>query len=231
MPKDSPQVLIMGCFHQAQDPPGPPYLPIPSCFWNSYRKFFAQLLLRIIEEHEIQLIGEEACAGASTSAAKLAEANSIPYKNLDIPPAVQSQIRLRPREGQDVTHGWVVYEGKDKYRLAWDTVREFHMFETFLDFRTGLNRSLLICGIAHQKGLSELLRSRGHEVLLYVFDLGPEGETIIIEPAEEGGFNVHLPEIPEVCTFGETLDEARGMALDAIRCYRESVAQTDQYVK
>jgi predicted RNase H-like HicB family nuclease len=104
------------------------------------------------------------------------------------------------------------------------------MFEAFLDFRTGLSPSLLICGIAHQEGLSELLQYRGHEVLLYVFDLAPDGEMIIIEPEKGGGFNVRLPEIPEICTFGETIDEAREMAHDAIRCYQESVARTGLHV-
>lgn len=39
---------------------------------------------------------------------------------------------------------------------------------------------------------------------------------------EEGGYNVVVPAIPEICTFGETLAEARAMAEDAIRCYIES---------
>jgi len=43
--------------------------------------------------------------------------------------------------------------------------------------------------------------------------------TVIFEPAEEGGYNVVVPAIPEICTFGESLEEAREMAIDAIRCY------------
>ena len=31
-----------------------------------------------------------------------------------------------------------------------------------------------------------------------------------------------VPAIPEICTFGGTLEEARAMARDAIRCYIES---------
>lgn len=46
--------------------------------------------------------------------------------------------------------------------------------------------------------------------------------TVIFEPAEEGGYNVVVPAIPEICTFGESLEEAREMAIDAIRCYLES---------
>ena len=49
--------------------------------------------------------------------------------------------------------------------------------------------------------------------------------TVIFEPVKEGGYNVVVPAIPEVCTFGETLEEAREMAEDAIRCYLESAIQ------
>ena len=46
--------------------------------------------------------------------------------------------------------------------------------------------------------------------------------TVIFEPLKEGGYNVVIPAIPEICTCGETLEEAREMAEDAIRCYLES---------
>ncbi len=45
--------------------------------------------------------------------------------------------------------------------------------------------------------------------------------TVLFEPQEDG-YNVIVPAIPEICTFGETLKEARAMAEDAIRCYLES---------
>jgi predicted RNase H-like HicB family nuclease len=35
----------------------------------------------------------------------------------------------------------------------------------------------------------------------------------------EGGYSVVVPAIPEICTFGETLPEARRMAKDAVRCF------------
>jgi len=46
--------------------------------------------------------------------------------------------------------------------------------------------------------------------------------TVIFEPLEEGGYDVLVPAIPEICTFGETMAESRKMAEDAIRCYLES---------
>ncbi|MBZ5566010.1 MAG: type II toxin-antitoxin system HicB family antitoxin [Acidobacteriia bacterium] len=44
----------------------------------------------------------------------------------------------------------------------------------------------------------------------------------------EGGYSVVVPAIPEICTFGETLREARRMAKDAIRCFLESALETGE---
>lgn len=46
--------------------------------------------------------------------------------------------------------------------------------------------------------------------------------TVIFEPVPEGGYNVVVPAIPEIATFGETLAEAKAMAEDAIKCFIES---------
>jgi len=47
--------------------------------------------------------------------------------------------------------------------------------------------------------------------------------TVVYEPAEEGGFVVTVPALPGLVTEGDTLDEARVMAKDAIRGYLESL--------
>lgn len=52
--------------------------------------------------------------------------------------------------------------------------------------------------------------------------------TVVFERAPEGGFNVVVPAVPEICTFGATIEEAREMARDAIRCYLESALQTGE---
>ena len=41
--------------------------------------------------------------------------------------------------------------------------------------------------------------------------------TVILEPLDEGGFNVRVPALPEVVTFGESEAEALALAEDAIR--------------
>ncbi len=47
--------------------------------------------------------------------------------------------------------------------------------------------------------------------------------TVLFEPAEEGGFVVTCPALPGLVTEGDTLEEARAMAQDAIRVYLESL--------
>ena len=47
--------------------------------------------------------------------------------------------------------------------------------------------------------------------------------TAIFEPAEEGGYVVTVPALNGLSTEGDTLEEARAMAEDAIRCYLESL--------
>ncbi len=54
------------------------------------------------------------------------------------------------------------------------------------------------------------------------------GFTTIFEPMPEGGFSVLVPAIPEICTFGRTLEEAREMARDAILCFLESALETGE---
>jgi predicted RNase H-like HicB family nuclease len=52
--------------------------------------------------------------------------------------------------------------------------------------------------------------------------------TVQFEPVPEGGYHVTVPALPEIATFGETLDEAREMALDAIRCVLESMIEDNE---
>jgi len=45
----------------------------------------------------------------------------------------------------------------------------------------------------------------------------------VFEAAEEGGYVVFFPAIPGLATQGETLDEARAMAVDCLQAYLESL--------
>jgi predicted RNase H-like HicB family nuclease len=54
--------------------------------------------------------------------------------------------------------------------------------------------------------------------------------TVIFEPVKEGGFDVIVPAIPETCTFGNILEEAKIMAEDAIKCYLESALEEGERI-
>jgi predicted RNase H-like HicB family nuclease len=48
--------------------------------------------------------------------------------------------------------------------------------------------------------------------------------TIVLEPDEEdGGYTVTCPALPGLVTHGDTVEEARAMAADAIQGYLESL--------
>jgi predicted RNase H-like HicB family nuclease len=47
--------------------------------------------------------------------------------------------------------------------------------------------------------------------------------TVYFEPQSDGSFAVVFPTFPEIVTFGRTLDEARAMARDALRCHLEGL--------
>ncbi len=50
--------------------------------------------------------------------------------------------------------------------------------------------------------------------------------TVVFEPdLEAGGYVVTCPALPGVVTEGDTLEEARAMAADAIRAYLESLQE------
>jgi predicted RNase H-like HicB family nuclease len=51
---------------------------------------------------------------------------------------------------------------------------------------------------------------------------------IILRPEPEGGFTVIVPSLPGCITYGETIDEAKKMALDAIKAYLESLKKHNE---
>jgi predicted RNase H-like HicB family nuclease len=51
---------------------------------------------------------------------------------------------------------------------------------------------------------------------------------IILRPEPEGGYTVTVPSLPGCITYGKTLEEAKKMALDAIKAYLESLKKHDE---
>jgi predicted RNase H-like HicB family nuclease len=50
----------------------------------------------------------------------------------------------------------------------------------------------------------------------------------LLQPEPEGGYRVTCPSLPGLVTYGETLEEARAMATEAIEAYLESLQVDDE---
>ena len=53
---------------------------------------------------------------------------------------------------------------------------------------------------------------------------------IVLRPEPEGGYTVIVPSLPGCITFGETIDEAKEMAKDAIEAYLKSVEKQGEEI-
>jgi antitoxin HicB len=56
------------------------------------------------------------------------------------------------------------------------------------------------------------------------------GFTVIYEPLEEGGYQVIVPALPEIVTYGRTLAEAKEMAGDAIACHLRGLLKDNEEI-
>ncbi len=54
--------------------------------------------------------------------------------------------------------------------------------------------------------------------------------TVLYEPIPEGGYQVTIPLLPGVITYGRTIEEARKMARDAIQCYIEGLLKDKESI-
>ena len=54
--------------------------------------------------------------------------------------------------------------------------------------------------------------------------------TVFFEPSSEGGFIVTVPALPGLITEGDTIEEAREMARDAIQAYLESLIKDGENI-
>lgn len=54
--------------------------------------------------------------------------------------------------------------------------------------------------------------------------------TVFFEPLAEGGYQVIVPVLPELVTYGDTLEEARQMAIDGIKCHCEGLLKDGEEI-
>lgn len=56
------------------------------------------------------------------------------------------------------------------------------------------------------------------------------GYTVIYETLAEGGYQVIVPALPGIVTYGRTLEESREMARDAIVCHLRALIKDGEEV-
>ena len=55
--------------------------------------------------------------------------------------------------------------------------------------------------------------------------------TVTYEPVKGGGYQVSVPVLPGLVSYGRDIEEAKEMARDAIRCYVEGLQKEDSWRK
>jgi antitoxin HicB len=60
--------------------------------------------------------------------------------------------------------------------------------------------------------------------------LAEHGYRVIYEPLTEGGFQVIVPALPGIVTYGRTVEEAREMAHDAIACHLQGLLKDNEEI-
>jgi hypothetical protein len=144
-------VVVLGCYHEAQFVD-----PLPGYEWDQQR--FQELIGSVVDENEIGFIGEEAKQGERSIAEEIAAGRGIRYANIDIPLVVQRKIHNQPPKVLNEENlEWESLLKSDKYAKAWSLVREFHMYQCFLEALAPNEPALLICGRLHVLGLVELM--------------------------------------------------------------------------
>jgi len=170
-----PKLVILGCYHEIQRAAVVPQ-------YEADQQFLRSLIPELIEQHNIQFIGEETKQGQESIAAEIATRRGIRYVNIDIPLDVQHQIKTRPstiyNEDKRVVESIV---HSDKYSKAWNLVREYHMYRTFMEQLGCDECSLLVCGRLHVTGFLNLF---GNGFDIVPICVGPRVEGCCVEDTQ-----------------------------------------------
>jgi hypothetical protein len=143
-------VFLVGCTHEVQ-------LLDTVRGQETEQKEFRELIAALVKRERISFVGEETKQGHRSTGEDVANIAGIPYLNVDVPIETQTQIKKRPAtlfDGEKI----VDVVNSDEYAKAWNLVREYHMYQTFVDHVCECETSLFICGRAHVHGLERLLR-------------------------------------------------------------------------
>ena len=77
---------------------------------------------------------------------------------------------------------------------------------------------------------SNSMKSKGKNQVAATAAHGRYHYTVYFEPQTDGSFAVVFPAFPEIVTYGRTIDEARAMARDALRCHLEGLRKDGEAI-
>ena len=173
-----PTTIIVGCAHEVQGAK-----PHPTT--EDEQQQFRQLITELIRRHGIRFIGEEFKQGGEAEKAggsiaqEVAAAHGVTYEPIDIPLPIQEGIKRRSTFDFDPATGGKDVTYSNEYCVAWNLVREYHMFQSFQDAQItldpGAKPALLICGRWHLPRVQKLLVERRWLVIPICFG-GKKGD-------------------------------------------------------
>jgi hypothetical protein len=148
-------IIVVGCDHimQPNDHPGD---------WRieSERRAFRDTIIDLFRRYRVEYIGEEAKWDCTTSTEDLARECGVKYTRVDIPKDIQQGVHYKKYEVDAIEQG--------QYWLAWELVREWHMYQEFLSQLTDVKSAMLVCGRFHVPAFIRLLTPRFSEGVVSV---------------------------------------------------------------
>jgi hypothetical protein len=171
------KVFVLGVDHELQRTDG---LRSPAM-----KQQYRDLLNRIIDEHHVQFLCEEANPCLHYVGQEVSVSRGLPHewKNIDMPQEVREQLGIHeeqsnrapePRLGKIKSHigddGYYSDYKDDSHvfvpRVPSDAVREQYMFERALEGAGNANSILVLCGHLHAPEVAKRFTQAGHAVTL-----------------------------------------------------------------
>jgi len=143
------KVLVVGCNHGIQ-PRDPDAVFGDSDQVKEQKKEFAKLIDTLIQENQIQFVGEEWGPASITIAHAAVDGyNKLPWDNINTTSEELDAMKI-PR---DYVHG--AYSPDQKQQ--WTRQREPMMLKKLLERKGKAERYIVVCGFEHMEPLAEML--------------------------------------------------------------------------
>jgi hypothetical protein len=158
--RPSQVAIVIGIDHKIQHlvavlPPNHPR--------NALRFRFQEFLEEITGGYRVDVICEEAKHGVVSIAGAVANRESIPYRNIEMPPELRKQLGISELYTVDLPGSETPPEQKE----ACNAMRESYMINELLRSVAGARTVIGICGVSHMPALIQVLGEKFERVEKY----------------------------------------------------------------